>query len=187
MRIVNLLLLTLLTCSLGAAGKVEFKNSQGAIVYQVRPSGRQTVIMHQGQIALLCSSRQGSKNYSNASGEALYRVSRQAEHLVIYDAKANYLYRLSISSTKFILKQAAKKIYELNIKNSQSTLYDAAHNLVAKVIFYPNSKKHKVKDAKHRETLSYKMTSANHAGAFLEARTLPLKIRLILLNELLNG
>ena len=180
-------LLFILTTSLGAADKMEFKNPQGAIVYQVRASGRQITIMFQGQVALLCSNRQGSKNYTNASGEALYRVSRKADHLVIYDAQANYLYRLSISATKFTLKQAAKKIYELNIKNSQAALYDAAHNLVAKAIFYPNSKKHKIKDANHRETLSYKMTSANYAGAFLQAKTLPLNIRLILLNELLNG
>ena len=180
-------LLLLFTSTLFAADKVEFKNSQGAIVYQVRPSGRQTTIIYQGKIALLCSNRQGSKSYANASGEALYRVSRKADHLVIYDAQANYLYRLSISAKKFTLKQAAKKIYELNIKNSQGALYDAAHHLVAKVIFYPNSKKHKIKDANHRETLSYKMTSANYAGAFLQAKTLALNIRLILLNELLNG
>ena len=166
------------------ADKIEIKNIQSEITYELRRNGQQIEIRYDGK-SLFCSNRKGNRSYRNKV-DTVYRASRKVQHITIYNKDNQALYRLSLSGNSFRLSQQGKIIAAFKIKKETASLYDTEHQLIGKVNFDAELLKNKVKNAEATTILSYKTATNEPAGIFLLLKSVPIEVRLILMNEFLD-
>ena len=175
------ILLFSFTCFL-SADKIEIKDISNKIVYEIRRNGQQ-IELHFDSKMLTCSNRKGNRGYRDSKLKEVYRVSRKADHITVYDGKYKMLYRLAIKANRFTLTNTKGMVGDIKIKNNQATVYDSKYKHLGKVEFA--SGKNKI-EPNGTAVLSYKTASAQFGGAFLMFKEVPKDIQLILFNEFID-